>query len=357
MSSYYTAARLEATRKTQLQQELSAAIQKLKEQMLVEHSNRVQTMSNSIIEMSVFATDDFLSGYIQNSVITGEMLKKEGNQITAERDELDFSELLFSLGKKPSKLEMELETWIKKIDDRPIISEKDEQDRKRVSSEIAKIVRKSEMDIEDKVNFVKMRVTSYLQGAAKLSESDIAKMKSDYYQYCAVCRMLEVNPTEKYHYRIKKETERMTAILEKRNQDNFIMSVIEDIMEELGCRAKDSAILDNTAGQIYSVDGHPLCDVFVGNDGSGIMFEPVGESKGGSLDRQRQIESSANSICSLYSVLEERAAMKGVILKRVYIEPSHIGEMYVRSDVTERSARKKQRKASNQKQQSFNSEG
>ena len=103
MSSYYTAARLEATRKTQLQQELSAAIQKLKEQMLVEHSNSVRTMSNSSIEMSVFATDDFLSGYIQNSVITGEMLKKEGNHITAERDELDFSELLFSLGKKPSK--------------------------------------------------------------------------------------------------------------------------------------------------------------------------------------------------------------------------------------------------------------
>ena len=69
----------------------------------------------------------------------------------------------------------------------------------------------------------------------------------------------------------------------------------------MGCQIKEDAILDHTLGQVFSVAGHPLCDVFVGNDGSGIMFEPIGQSRGGSLEKKRQIEASANHVCSLYS--------------------------------------------------------
>ncbi len=356
MSSYYTTAQLEATRKARLKQELADSIQKLKEQLHVEHTNNVQMTAGSNIEMSVFVTDNSVGGYNKSAVITGAMLQDGNDQVKTKRGDLDFSGLLVSIHKKPNRLELELDSWIKKVNERPVVYEKDEKDRTRLLAELAKTVKASEIDIEDKIKSVKMRVSSYLQGAARITKDDEARMESTYYEYCALCEMLEVKPTERLPYRVEKEVTRMTSVLEKRRQDEYVMDVIESIMEELGCNATDDAMLYRTVGQMYAVDGHPLCDVFVGNDGSGIMFEPVGESKEGSLDRQRQIESSANSICSMYTTLEERAAEKGVILKRVYIEPVHIGEMCVQSDISERSARKKQRKTAAQKQRALNSE-
>ena len=86
------------------------------------------------------------------------------------------------------------------------------------------------------------------------------------------------------------------------------------------------------------------------------MFEPIGETKEGSLEKRRQIESSANSICSLYGKLEEKAAEKGVILKRVYIEPAHIEKMCVQTDISERRTSKKQRKTAAQKQKAMGTE-
>lgn len=357
MSSYYTTAQLEAMRKARLRQELADSIQKLKEQLQGEHKNNVQMNAGANIETTVFITDDAVGGYSKNSVVTGDMLQTEESRDNSKRDELDFSGLLFATHKKPTKLEQELDSWIRKVDERPVVSEKDEKDRTRLLAELAKTIQASATDIEDKIKSVKMRVSSYLQGAARITEADKERMESTYFEYCALCEMLDVKPTERLPYRVEKEVARMTSVLEKRRQDEYVMDVIEDILEDLGCHAKDDAVLDHTVGQMYAVDGHPLCDVFIGNDGSGIMFEPVGESKDGSLERQRQIESSANSICSMYATLEERAAEKGVILKRVYIEPAHIDEMCVQSDISERSARKRQRKTSTQKQRALNSEG
>lgn len=357
MSSYYTTVQLEAIRKARLKQELADSIQRLKEQLQSEHKNSVQMTVGANIETTVFVTDDAIGGYSKNTVVTGAMLQTEEDQGNAKRDELDLSGLLFSAHKKPTKLEQELDSWVKKVDERPIVSERDEKDRTRLVAELAKMIQTSATDIEDKIRSVRMRVSTYLQGAVRITDADNEKMKSTYFEYCALCEMLEVRPTERLHYRVEKEVARMTSILEKRRQDEYVLDVIENIMEDLGCHAKENAVLDHTVGQMYAVDGQPLCDVFIGNDGSGIMFEPVGESKGGSLEQQRQIESSANSICSLYATLEERAAKKGVILKRVYMEPAHIDEMCVQSDISESSARKRRRKTSAQKQRTLNSEG
>lgn len=357
MSSYYTTAQLEEMRKARLKQELADSIQRLKQQLQIKHKNDVKMTVMPNFETTVFIEDDAVGGYSKSTIVTGNMIQAEEGQGNARQDELDFSTLLSSKNKKPTKLEQELESWVKKADERPVLSERDEQDRTRILAELDRIIKASETDIEDKIRLVKMRVSAYLQGATRITDADKEKMASAYLEYCALCEMLDVRPTERLPYRVEKEIARMTSVLEKRKQDEYIMGVIEDIMEELGCHAKDDAILDHTVGQMFSVDGHPLCDVFVGNDGNGIMFEPVGDSKGGSLERQRQIENSANSICSLYATLEERAAEKGVILKRVYAEPVHIDEMCVQSDISERSSRKRHRKTSAQKQRALNSEG
>ena len=356
MSSYYTTAEIEAERKARLKKELADSIQRIKEQLQSEYKSSAQMTVGANIETTVFVADDAVSGYSKNSVVTVAMLQNKNSSGT-KRDELDFSGLLIPAYRKPTKLEQELDSWVKKVDERPIVSEKDEIDRNRLLAELAKTIQASETDIEDKIKSVKMRVSAYLQGASRVTDNDKKIMESTYFEYCALCKILEVNPTERLPYRVEKEVIRMTSILEKRRQDEYTMDVIEDIMEDLGCHIRGDVVLDHTVGQMYAVDGHPLCDVFIGNDGRGIMFEPVGEERGGSLNRQRQIESSANSICSLYATLEDRAAEKGVILKRVYLEPALINEMCIQSDISERSVRKKQRRFTKQKQRAINSEG
>ena len=356
MSSYYTTARLEEMRKAKLKQELSDSIQNLRAQLQKEHENTVQTAASSNIVLSVFQTDDAVSGCISDAAVSGASLKISDEHAKRTGKDLDFSDLLCSARKKPGKLELELDSWIKRIDERPVIEEKDAADRARLLAEVAKTLSDDLTDIEDKIRSVKMRVSSYLQGAAKLTDNDKAQLESSYFQYCALCSMLGVKPAEQLPFRVKAEIERMTSVLEQRRQNEYIMDVVQSIMEELGCHVKDDAILDHTAGQMFSVDGHPLCDVFVGNDGRGIMFEPVGESREGSLDRRRQIEHSANSVCSMYAVLEQRAAERGVILNRVYCAPARIGEMCVQSDVSGRTAKRERRRGTVEKQREMDSE-
>lgn len=356
MSSYYTAAQLEAMRRAKIQQDLSDAIQRLREQLQTEHANTVQLSASANIKLSVFADDAVTGGCQESTEVTAASLQRGSAQAAAKRDELDFSGLLFASHKKPTRLELEFDAWVKKVNERPVLSEQDAKDRTRLLAALANTMQ-APGDIEDKLRAARMRVTSYLQGAAVVTPAERARMESDYFQYCALCQLLEVKPTERYPYRVRQEIRRMTEVLETRKQNEYIMNVIEDVMEELGCHVRDDAVLDHTMGQVYAVDGHPLCDVFVGNDGTGIMFEPVGESREGSVEKRRQIESSANSICSLYGELEERAAERGVILKRVYLAPAQIGQMCVQSDISERRESRKRRKAAGQKQKAMGTEG
>lgn len=356
MSSYYTTAQLEAARKARLKRDLASSIQQLKEQLQNRSVVSVQTTSSLHVKTAVFAEDNSTEwGQKIRSLTTVELPDGEETK-GIRREEYDFSGLL-QVSHKPSKLEEEFELWIKRADERPVLTEKDAQNRMRLETELARIISDASVDIEDKVRDVKMRVSSYLQGAAPMTADDRQRIELAYYEYCALCTMLEEEPTERWPYRIESEISRMTGILEKRKQDEYIMENIESILGELGCHVRGDAVLDHVTGQMYTVADHPLCDVFVGSDGSGILFEPVGESKSGSLEKQRQIEDSASSICSLYSLLEERAADRGIILKRVYIEPPHINQMYMQSDVSMKTTRRKQKKNSVLRQKTFDSEG
>ena len=168
MSSYYTAAELEARRKAKLKQDLADSISKLKEQLRAEHENKAQITAGANIEMTVFAEDNAVGGYSGKTVVSADTLQSEGSRDGSVRDELDLSGLLISAHKKPTKLEQELDQWIRKAEERPIISEKDEKDRTRLLAELAKTVNAPDTDIEDKVRAVRMRVTAYLQGQRHL---------------------------------------------------------------------------------------------------------------------------------------------------------------------------------------------
>lgn len=355
MSSYYTTAQLEAMRKERIRKEMEDSLKQLKEQLQKESVNTIQVADSANVILSVFASDDALSGYKpnQSAVIS---IKKADTVVEQKPKVEDLSCLLESPSKKNSKMEIELDQLIHTIDNRLILTEKDEKDRQRLLLEVQRIVNSTSMNIADKVSSVKMRVVSYLQSGTKKSKEIEQQIESRYYDYCALCKMLDTQPSVILPYKVEQEIQRLLPMLETRKQQEYIMGALSELLDELGCHVKEEAILDHTSGTLFSVDGHPLCDVFVGSDGSGIMFEPVGESKTGSLDRQRQIENSANSICELYSVLEDKALEKGIVLKRVYAVPSHIQEMCVRSDLVEAAEKKKHSKRSAEKQQAMKME-
>lgn len=356
MSSYYSQSRLEEERAKALKRETEKVLKKISEQLQNEVKNEVHTVTHNSFRGTVYLKDEAVETKDEPLFLNPSIFYNLEKESKEKREELDFSSLLSS-SKKPSKLELELYSWLKRVDERHIVTAKDEEDRSRLLRELEKTMALSSMDIEEKIMFVSMRVSNYLKDAIKLSEANIEEMRQTYFEYLALCHMLEMQPRETLPYLVKREVLRMKKVLEKRTQEEYIMEVLEEIMEELRCQAKEGAVLDQTEGQLFSVEGHPLCDVFVGNDENGIMFEVIGKTEATSPEAKIELELSANSVCALYEEIEERALERGVILKRVYYEEAHIDEMCVQSDVSSSKTQKKRRKTSGKKERALKSEG
>ena len=361
MSSYYTSAQLEAQRQARIEAELERKIQEIKNQLAnsiqnvqaqlqIQHVNKGVMTEMNHYKVSVQMADDAVEGRCANVTINAETLLAGQRQQAQVREGLDWSKLLQTVDVLPTKLEIELESWIKKVDERPMLSPKDEADRERILIELNTLLQSSDMDIEDKIQRAKKSVTSYLQAAPKLSEWDKAQMESNYCEYCALCELLEEAPVETVSYRIEKEIQKMKERLTKQAKDAYVQQVISEIMTSIGCELKTEVVLNQTEGQLYSVDGHPFCDVFVGNEGSGILFETVGKDEARSMEQKRNMERSANSICSLYQTVAERAAQRGVILKQIYFSNAVLNQMHMQSDVNEQKVSKKQRNQRSRKQ-------
>lgn len=364
MSSYYTAAELEAMRREQIRQqirrELEAGVQRIREQLQNGQTGSVELTGSPYIRVTAANEDAGVSGVHSAGRVnrasfehgsTGSEAAVSG-AAGSEREVQpgpDLSSLLAEAGKKPGRLRQELDEWIRRAEERAVITERDEQEKHRLIGKIEEILTNDEIDIEDQIRFVKMRVTSFLQGGTPMTPQEQARQQAVRVEYAALCEMLEILPAETVFYRVEQEVKRLKERILARRQEEYIMEVIGDLMEELGCQVKDEAVLDHVPGTVFSVEGQPLCDVFVGNDGSGIMFEPVAEKTNVSLDRKRQIENSANHVCSLYAQLEERAAERGVILRRVYLEPAQAETICDQSLLQERRAVSGQERRADQK--------
>ena len=357
MSSYSSSAQLEAQRKAKVMQELNDTIQKMKAQLSAKCDNGVSVAKGLNTIVSIVEDDEASGGLSEEDLAVGSAFLGYEIENKEEREVLDFSGLLSEVHDKPTPLQLELDSWIKMVDDRPVISEADESDRIRVIAELKKLMEDASVDIEDKIVRVRMRVNAYLQGGSILTESDKKLIESEYMEYCAMCALLQMKPVEHLPSRVKKELIRMRGVLEKRAQDDYIMGVIEDIMNELGCHVKDEAVLDKIVGQTFTVDGNPLCEIFVGEENGGIMFEPVGENRASSSEEKHRVEESANSVCSMYKELEERAAERGVILSRIYMRPVNAEEIVVRNEVAEKHTGGRRKRAEAKKQRSMGLEG
>ncbi len=354
MSSYESTARLEAERREmlrrQLKQRLDNSVSDLRSQLESDRHSEVRMEHAASIVMTVFEDDGVSGGPFEESTVSAQALMDESGKAAA-RDELDLSSLLRQHSEQPTKLEAELDSWIRRADERPIVTEKDETDRKRLLTELERIKNDPTIDIEDRVRLVKMRVKAYLDGAVRLTDEDKKKQETTFLEYCALCQMLGMVPTERVPYKVEREVARLKKVAQTRAEEEYISDVVGEIMEDLGCKPKELVILDGVEGVIYSVEGQPLCDVFVAQDGSGIMFETVGTSRDGSLEGRRRLESSANKVCSLYEVIEQRAAEKGVILQRIYMDPAKADSMVLSTEVRRSQSKARKKRVTKKKAQ------
>lgn len=346
MSSYYTTAQLEAMRKARLKAELLENIDKLRAQLLEKHQNDVVVSAATNLEINVTNGDEGVSGFT-SSVSIGEEFCKE--QTAPSRTILDLSSLLQEGHVHASHIKQEIRKLVDAINQRAVITEQDATDKERVLLETSKTLSNSKMDIEDKLKYLRMRIESYIQGGTPSSSVDYQKLENEYYNYCALCQLVGETPVETIPEKVSSASKRLLLAAEKQEQDAYIMNTIEEIMRSLGCSIKEQVILDHIEGQLFSVDGYPLCDVFVAAGGSGIMFEPVAQTKCGSLDQKYRLEASVNSICSMYDNIEDLALERGVVLKRVYAEPASISSMRSHVDLHASLKNKQQKKSEQQR--------
>lgn len=94
MSSYYTAAQLEAMRKEKIKKELADSIQRLSIQLQEKHDNSVHISSAGNIELSVFAIDDTTSGSEGNLFVAKENITQSTNVENTQREDLDYQGFL-----------------------------------------------------------------------------------------------------------------------------------------------------------------------------------------------------------------------------------------------------------------------
>jgi len=355
MSSSYSAAELEAMRKARVKKGLEQMLEQMTNQLKTEHRNDTAVLSGANIVITVQASDAHAGGgALAGSV---DALSIQSEERLGERDELDFSSLLNEKASQGGRLAGELSQWISRIDERPVITEKDASDRARLIKILSQKAADLSVDIEERLRFARVRIQSYLEGACVPTERELEAIRQDYFEYCALCELLDMKPSERLPFRVKKEVARMRQVLERRAQDEYIMQVISDAMKAAGCSPAEEVVLDHVEGQLYAVPGAAECDVFVGSDGRGIMFEPVGDPAGSSLEEKRRVEKSASKICSMYAKIEEYAAERGVILRKVYADPANADQMCRRSDISASRKKKNQKKTVAQKLKAMGLEG
>lgn len=330
MSSYYTTAQLEEIQRARLRQELEEELRQLREQLSAPVEDRVERTGMGGFVLTVAEGENGESGYRLDSRIGG------GEHATAgagERRKMDFSLLLKLDQEWQQRQDSRFQALLTQVEERAVLTEEDRRARERILAELKELAGQSREGMEERLAEASWRLKLYLQAGTPAAQLDRAAEEERMLEYRALCCLAEITPVASLPAEVERECARLGALLEKRRQDAYIMNNLTEIMEEMGCSVVGETMLYHTGGQLFSVAGAPLCDVFVGANESGIMFEPVAESREGSLERRRQIERSANNICAMYAELEERAARRGIMLRRVYQDPAVLERICARDDV------------------------
>ena len=337
-SESYSAAEIEAQRKEALRNTVLSNIENMKQQLRENHSNDIQVNACSNFVITVSIEDDALSGAGPVLNVNEESLKSYSGTGLMERTDYDYSELIEFESHIQNHIDAEIAVWWRKISERIILTEKDAQDQIRVRKVVSDIMHDTAMDIGDKLTAIKMRVTSFLDGGAAMTDDLQNFLEDQYLEYCALCNLLGIEATETRPDRRAEAILKYRARLEKKSEQQYVKEVIHQIMEELGCNMIGSDVLDDTQGELFALEGYPELDVFVGSSGSGIMFEPIAYTgDDDSREKEEKIKEGANSLCDMYKEVVRLAAQRGVYLIQDYEQQLSYEDIILR----EESKRKK----------------
>ena len=344
MSSYITAAELEKRRKEELRRRLNESISSLKDKITEVTSNETGVNVSYGTVHSTVIIDEISDGFSFSGEIGGSLL--EGSEIN-ERETFDFSSLLSS-GNKRGKKNMILQNSVKRIEKRAVLYLKDQKDREDIERTIEQIINNPNLDIDQKIEMIDFRVDNYLNSGMLVENVDNEFIESRFREYKVLCQMLGEEPTETLFEVVEQKCESMKKELQKREEEKYIADTISEIMSELGCKSHGTSVLQHVQGEMFELSDCEHCEVFIGKQGNNILFEPIIESREGSENYKKSVQSDIVSVCSLYEEIERRAAERGVILKKIHFEAVSVDTATVNEQTGNRSIKKKQKQSKKQ---------
>lgn len=200
----------------------------------------------------------------------------------------------------------------------------------------------SKVEVEEKALFKFIEQTSKLkqQRTNMRITNESARWVELRIDYLSLCKILEIEPDVWFQkeshdlHLFENEIERLRALLEQRNESEFIANEVHDVMTRLGYDVLETQLL-RTPNQrhlihdMFSFDRDAI-QVFTGDDGS-ILFEVTGLSETKreptDLDKQRVVE-HMEAFCSQYDLIKEHLATRGIFLAQENLLPAEAS--YVR---------------------------
>lgn len=218
------------------------------------------------------------------------------------------------------------------------------------NNEVESLIDDNNLSIEYKV----AQITEYIKEIhakepeflkeESLNKKNKTEYEAKYALYEVLCKNLnkektlvkvkEIIDINKELILIEQEVNRLKKELEEKEDYNYIVDSINEVMVEIGydiissdvMKKVNRTIIDN----IYNFDDNNVLNVFTSDTGT-IMFEVTGISNEkkemSSLDKLK-IKESMDDFCDKYSVIKEKLAERGILFGKENLKPAE--EKYAR---------------------------
>lgn len=353
----------------------------IRENSLDIHENKVEILKNYINELNIYdevvikntSTIKNINNKIHSRVVN---YKSSGilNEINEDIFKFDFKQdkvLKDNIVDEYNVVIKEFKEMYEKYNNKYILSK---ELLTLKNDEVEELIKDKELSINYKINQTKeyikevYRIEPKLIKEESLNKSNELQYETKYSLYEALCEKLniekslekskEISQINKDLSLIDEEVNRLENLLKEKEDYDYIVDSINEVMKELGydiissdiMRKVNRTIVDN----IYKFDDKNVLNVFTSDTGT-IMFEVTGISNEkkeiSSLDKLK-IKESMNDFCSKYSVIKEKLAEKGILFGKENLKPAE--EKYARIRVVNEEKYKVSNK-SNVKSKSYQS--
>lgn len=190
-----------------------------------------------------------------------------------------------------------------------------------------KIYKDKSLDLRYRIEALTSRLSTFKGTKNKydkeISTNTILKNEFDmlHIEYLSLCNILEEEPQlfelnfqdcHEIINNLKKEMERQALRLKKKDESNYVIQSINEVMQELGYELLGSEIMENsrmsTQHDIYEFDGGNVINIYTADDSS-VLFEVTGVKE----DNQEltkiqkvKIKEGMEKFCSQYDVILQK---------------------------------------------------